>query len=128
MGKQHFDNIKNAGTNSGFGLDAFILLEEKIDLRVRVEATLSHLFDRRIHLEWQSGFLKPKAILTRQGTSYDIKSGECHGIKEMMILLTHLYNDDDLRPMFPPGNWRICRFDFDLMRPAFAKPFSWHIR
>jgi len=38
------------------------------------------------------------------------------------------YITGDLRPMFPPGNWRICRFDFDLMRPAFAKPFSWHIR
>jgi len=44
------------------------------------------------------------------------------------ILGIDLGKTSDLRPMFPPGNWRICRFDFDLMRPAFAKPFSWHIR
>jgi hypothetical protein len=34
----------------------------------------------------------------------------------------------DLRPILPPSERRICEVDFDLMRPVYAKPFSWRIR
>ena len=91
--KSYFENIRRAGSRFGAGLDTFVLLEERPDIRVMVEATLSHLFNRNIFLEWDSGYLIPKATLGSSGSSYRIDRDECHGIKELMVLLTHLYND-----------------------------------
>jgi predicted ATPase len=91
--KNLFGNIRVAGQNFGSGLDTFLLLEERPDIRILVEATLSHLFNRAIYLEWDSGNLIPKAILGSSGASYRIDRDECHGIRELMVLLTHLYND-----------------------------------
>ena len=91
--KKHFQQIRRAGSNFGSGLDTFVMLEERPDIRIVVEATLSHLFNRNIFLEWDSGNLIPKATLGSSNTSYRIDHDECHGIKELMVLLTHLYND-----------------------------------
>jgi hypothetical protein len=92
--KSFFPHMKNAGRSLGFGIDTLVVLEERLDLRIKVEATLSHLFDRRIILEWDSGNLIPKAILGEGGTAYRLDTEECHGIKELLVLLTHLYNDE----------------------------------
>jgi hypothetical protein len=89
--KSWFQNLKRAGS-LGFGIDSIILLSEKLDLRVRIEATLSNLFNRRIVLDWDAGNLVPKAILG-SGEAYRLDSDECHGIKELTVLLTHLYDD-----------------------------------
>ena len=88
-----FNHFKTAGKKFGFGLDTFVLLEERPDIRILVEATLSHLFDRHIFFEWNSGNLIPKATLGESGGNYRIDHDECHGIKELMVLLTHLHND-----------------------------------
>ncbi|WP_175774942.1 ATP-dependent nuclease [Burkholderia anthina] len=93
--KNLFNNFKNAGENHGSGVDTFVLLEERLDLRLRVEATLSHLFGRRISLEWDSGNLVPKATMGDETTAYRLDRDECHGIKELLVLLTHLYNDEN---------------------------------
>jgi len=91
--KNQFPYLKKAG-DQGFGLDTIILLEERMDLRIQVEATLSDLFERRIVLEWDSGNLMAKARLGDAGSSYRLDRDECHGIKELFVLLTHLYNDE----------------------------------
>jgi AAA domain, putative AbiEii toxin, Type IV TA system len=90
--KNQFDHFRQAG-NRGSGIDAFIILEERPDIRVIVEATLSSLFNRDIMLEWDSGNLVPKARLSRTGDSYRMDREECHGIRELLVLLTHLHND-----------------------------------
>jgi AAA ATPase domain len=90
--KNQFDRFRQAGT-VGSGIDAFIILEERPDIRVIVEATLSSLFNRDITLEWDSGNLVPKARLARTGDSYRMDRDECHGIRELLVLLTHLHND-----------------------------------
>ena len=64
-----------------------------MDLRIQVEATLSHLFDREIVLEWDSGNLVGKIRRRGGRESYRLDREECHGIKELLVLLTHLYND-----------------------------------
>ena len=91
--KDHFGHIRTAGTGRGTGVDAFIILEERPDIRIIVEATLSHLFDRNISLEWDSGNLVPMAQLTRTADTYRVDRDECHGIRELLVLLTHLHND-----------------------------------
>lgn len=92
IAKNHFQRIREAA-QEGSGLETLILLEERMDLRIQVEATLSHLFDRLISLEWDSGSLVARASRGIGGAPYRLDRDECHGIKELLILLTHLYND-----------------------------------
>ncbi len=51
--KNEFSSFRQAG-RVGSGIDAFIILEERPDIRVIIEATLSSLFNRDITLEWDS--------------------------------------------------------------------------
>jgi energy-coupling factor transporter ATP-binding protein EcfA2 len=88
--KNHFGSFRQAGSSGGSGIDAFVILEDRPDIRVIVEATLSSLFNRDIILEWDSGILVPKVRLTRTGDSYRLDREECHGIRELLVLLTHL--------------------------------------
>ena len=64
-----------------------------MDLRIQVEATLSHLFGRELSLEWDSGRLKANMRRLDDNALYRIDREECHGIKELLVLLTHLYDD-----------------------------------
>jgi hypothetical protein len=91
--RNYFPAFRQAA-NLGSGLDTFIVLEDRPDIRVIVEATLSSLFNRDITLEWDSGNLVPKARLARTGDSYRMDRDECHGIRELLVLLTHLHNDE----------------------------------
>ena len=90
--KNQFANFRQAEM-TGLGIGTLVLLEERIELRIQVEAVLSHLFHREINLEWDSGNLV--AMVRRRGdnASYRLDREECHGIKELCVLLTHLYDD-----------------------------------
>ena len=90
--RSQFDNLRAAGAG-GSGIDTIMLLEERLDLRIQVEATLSHLFNREIILEWDSGNLIAKVRRLGDSSSYRLDREECHGIKELLVLLTHLYDD-----------------------------------
>ena len=90
--KGNFAGLKKAGA-AGSGIDTFVLLEERMDLRIQIQATLSHLFDREISLEWDSGNLIPRVARSGGGPTYRLDREECHGIKELIVLLTHLYDD-----------------------------------
>lgn len=89
----HFDIYKNEGKNYGLSASAFVILKEKLDIRIKIEATLSQLFGRQIRLSEEGGFLNPK-IQRIDGDEYGLKESECHGLKELITLLTFLYNDD----------------------------------
>lgn len=91
--RNRFQYLKEAGTQ-GSGIDTVLLLEERMDLRIQVEATLSHLFNREIILEWDSGNLIAKVRRLGDNAAYRLDREECHEIKELLILLTHLYDDE----------------------------------
>ena len=90
--KSHFKQLRRAG-EEGSGVDTVLLLEDRLDLRIRIEATLSHLFGRDVVFDWDSGNLVPKAVRRKSGESYRLDRDECHGIKELFVLLTHLYDE-----------------------------------
>ena len=90
--KDQFSRLRSAG-EAGSGIDTIVLLEERMDLRIKLEATLSHLFDREISLEWDSGRLVPMVARRDGGASYRLDREECHGIKELLVMLTHLYDE-----------------------------------
>ena len=90
--KSHFKQLRRAG-QEGSGVDTVLLLEDRLDLRIRIEATLNHLFGRDVVFDWDSGNLVPRAVRRKSGESYRLDRDECHGIKELFVLLTHLYDN-----------------------------------
>lgn len=90
--KQNFPQYKQGAESMDTGADAFVLLEEKLDLKIKIEAILSQVLHRDIRLEWDSGKLVPMTYNVKQATEYELKK-ESHGIKELLVLLTHLYDD-----------------------------------
>ena len=85
-------SVKRA-SGLGSGMAALALLEERMDLRIQLEATLGHLFNRDIRFEWNSGNLLVKTRRQDGGNSYRLDREECHGIKELCVLLTNLYDE-----------------------------------
>lgn len=89
-----YQTYKSHGQEYGLSGDAFILLSEKLDLKTKVEATLSQLFDRELTLSTDTGTLRPK-LRKKKGETYDMRQFECHGLKELITILTFLYDDDN---------------------------------
>lgn len=85
---------KGLGLTHGAGADAFLVLREKLDVRLRIEAILEDYLRRRIRLCEEGGFLRTKLRRLDEPTEYDLKQGECHGLKELITLLTFLYDDE----------------------------------
>jgi len=83
----------NRAENSGLSAGAFAILKQKLDVRIRIEATLSELFNRRIMLVEEEGFLRPRLQKSGATGVYDFKTQESHGLKELITLLTFLYDD-----------------------------------
>ena len=81
--KNRFQYLRDAGAQ-GSGIDTILLLEERMDLRIQVESTLSHLFSRELILEWDSGSLIAKVRRLGTGDFYRLDREECHGIKELL--------------------------------------------
>ncbi|MFB6317965.1 ATP-dependent endonuclease [Saccharicrinis sp. FJH54] len=89
----HFGQFKSNGDNYGLSTSAFVLLKERLDIRIKVEALLSDIFKKTIRLIEEGGFMKPK-IQDLNGTAeYSLKEQECHGLKELITLFTFLYSD-----------------------------------
>lgn len=89
-----FDHYKSYGNKYGLSSSAFILLKQRLDIRIRIEAILSDLFKKNIRLVEEGGYLKPKMQNVNGGTEYNLKEQECHGLKEIISLLTFLYDDE----------------------------------
>jgi hypothetical protein len=88
-----YPTYKAYAKEQGLAADAFILLKEKLNLRIKIEAFLSSLFGRRIRFAEEGGFLVPKIQRTFGGTEYAMRESECHGLKELITLLAFIYDD-----------------------------------
>jgi AAA ATPase domain len=88
-----FNDLKIQGEAYGLSSSALIILKERLDIRVRIEALLSDIFGKTIRLIEVGGFLKPAIQNKSLGEEYDLKEKECHGLKELITLLTFIYDD-----------------------------------
>jgi hypothetical protein len=86
------ENYKNQAESSGLSSSAIIILKQRLDVRTRIEATLSDIFGKTIRLDEQGGYLKAKMQNILIGEEYGLSEGECHGLKELITLLTFLYD------------------------------------
>lgn len=89
----NFSDYKNFGEQYGLSTSAFVILKERLDIRIKIEALLSDLFKKTIRLVEEGGFLKPKMQNIEGGEEYVLKEKECHGLKEIITLLTFLYDE-----------------------------------
>jgi len=87
-----FADFKRFGENYGLSTSGFIILKERLDIRIRIEALLSDIFKKRIRLVEEGGFLKPKIQNLYRGAEYNLKESECHGLKELITLLAFLFD------------------------------------
>lgn len=87
-----FSKYKSQSDNHGLSTSAFVLLKERLDVRINVEAFLTDMFSKSIRLVEEGGFLKPKVQNIAGGEEYVIKTAECHGLKELITLLAYLFD------------------------------------
>ena len=89
-----FGTLKSQGVQFGLAKDAFIILKERLNVRIKVESIISDIFEKNIQLFEEGGFLIPKIQDIKLGNSeYSLQGNECHGLKELITLLTFLYDD-----------------------------------
>lgn len=91
----HEENIDNVYselfTSKDTSHQAFQLLERRLDLQIRVLGFLRHVFKKTLHFKPTRKGLQ---ILSgsHNNASYHIID-ECHGLKELITILTFLYDD-----------------------------------
>lgn len=90
-----FTHYKQYGKQFGLSSDAWVILKENLDLRIRIEAILSDIFNRTLRLVEQGGFLVPKIQTKGSSSEYDLRQAECHGLKEIISILTFIYHKDN---------------------------------
>ena len=88
----HFEDYKTRAENTGLSSSAIIILKQRLDIRIKIEALLSDMFGKTIRLVEEGGFLKPKMQNIDAGEEYNLSESECHGLKELITLLTFLYD------------------------------------
>ena len=85
------ESYKTNSAKQGHAGDYLTLLKDNMDVKIRVESILSNLLDRTITLDIKDGQVTP---LIEQGTaSYNFKEKESHGLKQIISLLTFLYDE-----------------------------------
>lgn len=89
----NFETIKGHGDAYGLSSSAFVLLKERLDIRIKIEALLSDIFKKNIRLAEEGGFLRPKIQATAGGSEYNLKEQESHGLKQILTMLTFLHDD-----------------------------------
>lgn len=87
-----FEDLKSRAEVSGLSSSAIIILKERLDVRIKIEALLSDMFGKTIRLAEEGGFLKPVMQRISGGGEYNLSQSECHGLKELITLLTFLYD------------------------------------
>lgn len=87
-----FANYKSRADVLGQSIDALIELRNKIDLQIKIESILSDIFGKTFSFKENGGYLN--ITMTDSGKVYDLKKNESHGLKEIITLLTFLYDDE----------------------------------
>ncbi|WP_233899378.1 ATP-dependent nuclease [Tenacibaculum piscium] len=88
----YLEDYKSRAETSGLSSSAIIILKQRLDIRIKIEALLSDIFGKTIRLAEEGGYLKPKMQNIEAGEEYNLSESECHGLKELITLLTFLYD------------------------------------
>lgn len=90
--EENLDSVYNAlFSGQETAHQAFQLLEKRLDLQIRVLGFLRHVFKRTLQFKSTRRGLMVLGASTH-GSEYQIVD-ECHGLKELVTILTFLYDD-----------------------------------
>lgn len=70
------------------------ILNTDLKVRQKIEDVLSNMFGKSIKFEERNGVIVPIVINKLRCVEYNLKEGECHGLKEIITLLIALYSCD----------------------------------
>ena len=70
------------------------ILNTDLKIRQKIEDVLSNMFGKSIKFEERNGVIVPIVINKLRCVEYNLKDGECHGLKEIITLLIALYSCD----------------------------------
>ena len=87
-----FKQYKQRANSLGQSVDALIELRNKLDLQIKIESVLSDIFGKTFSFIETGGYLN--ITMSDSGKPYDFKKDESHGLKEIITLLTFLYDDE----------------------------------
>ena len=90
----NFKDYKKKAAQLGQSIDALIELQDKMDLQIKIESILSDVFHKEITFQEKGGFLNVLLTDNKSDKPYDLKKHESHGLKEIITLLTFIYNDE----------------------------------
>lgn len=72
------------------------LLKDDTKIREKIETVLSGMFGKSIRFEKkEDGGFVPMVINKARSVEYNLKEGECHGLKEILTLLIALYSTQE---------------------------------
>ena len=87
-----FNEYKYYADILGQSIDALVELRNKLDLQIKIESILSDIFGKTLSFKETGGYLN--IVMTDSGKIYDLRKDESHGLKEIITLLTFLYDDE----------------------------------
>jgi AAA domain, putative AbiEii toxin, Type IV TA system len=73
----------------GMASDAFYILRENPELRLKITALIRKVYGRDLRLPEITGLLDPRIVL--DGAEYSLLRDEGHGLQELLVLLASIY-------------------------------------
>ena len=87
-------NFLRAERHSDDDAAAMRTIRENQDVRQKIEDVLSNMFAKSIRFEEAPGGRLVAIVVNKaRGVEYNLKQGECHGLKEILTLLVALYGN-----------------------------------
>jgi predicted ATPase len=87
-----FSDLKQNSRIRGEVNEAFVLLRDNLNIRIKVESIISQLLNRTVLFEERAGYIIPKVAKGRN-QPYSFKENESHGLKMLITMLTLLHDD-----------------------------------
>ena len=87
-------NFLRAERYSQDDVDAMKTIRENSNVRQKIEDVLSNMFSKSIRFEEAPGGRLVAIVVNKaRGVEYNLRQGECHGLKEILTLLVALYGN-----------------------------------
>lgn len=89
---QNLERLMGILIENNLSAEAFIKLKKRLDLRIIIQSILSQLFERELNIEEIGGKLS-LSLAKPRSSKYDLRKYESNGLKEIISLLTFLYDE-----------------------------------
>ncbi len=89
----HFGHLKVNGDTYGLSSSAFVTLKERLDVRIKIGSLIIRHFWQNYSICGRGRLYETKMQNNEASEEYGLKENQCHGLKELITILTFLYDD-----------------------------------